>query len=75
MDGGGVGFWGCFVDDWFGREGKCIICISVEWSIERERVGGMYNILSGLSTRIYLPIYFPSPSYLPYVPLPKKKKR
>lgn len=23
----------------------------------------------------YLPIYFPSPSYLPYVPLPKKKKR
>lgn len=32
-----------------------------------------YPVLyTGLPT--YLPIYFPSPSYLPYVPLPKKKK-
>lgn len=77
--GGGLAFgvvlWMIWLG-WMGREGKCIICISVEWSIERERVGGMYNILSGsLHGSTYLPTHLLPLSIIPTLCTFTKKKQ
>lgn len=77
--GGGLAFgvvlWMIWLG-WMGREGKCIICISVEWSIERERVGGMYNILSGsLHGSTYLPTHLLPLSIIPTLCTFTKKKK